>query len=116
MHSHRINLTDPSSTTPPLSIPPGAAKLSIDINDGSSYTWGSAVVDMQFSLSMELDEDGTDLTNWQDFPTAVQFTSSVKARRAISVTGYGWVRLKVSTSASAADIGAVVTIVRNWNA
>ena len=116
MISHRLNLTDANSTTPPLAIPPGAAKLSIDINDGSSYTWGSAVVEMQFSLSIELDEDGTDLTNWQAFNTAVTFTSSVKARRAVSVTGYGWVRLKVSTSASAADIGAVVTIVRNWNA
>ncbi len=114
MISHRLNLTDPNSTTPPLAIPPGAAKLSIDINDGSG-TWGSAVVDMQFSLSTEV-VDGTDLTNWQNFPTAVQFTSSVKARRAVSVTGYGWVRLRVTTPDAGADINAVVTVVRNWNA
>ncbi len=114
MLSHRLNLTDPNSTTPPLAIPPGAAKLSVDINDSSSYTWGSAVVDMQFSLSIERDEDGVDLTNWQNFPVAVQYTTSVKARRAVSVTGYGWVRLRVTTPDSGADINAVVTVVRNW--
>ncbi len=116
MISHRLNLADPNSTTPPMAIPPGAAKLSVDINDSSSYTWGSAVVDMQFSLSIEHDPDGTDLTNWQNFPVAVQYTTSVKARRAVSVTGCGFVRLRCTTPDAGADINAVVTIQENWRA
>ena len=115
-HAYRLNMTDTASTTAPIQVPPGAAKLSIDINDGSSFTWGSATIDLQFSLSIDQDDVGTDLTNWANVSPAVQFTSTVKARRAVSVTGYGWVRLKVSTAASAADIAAVVTMQRNWNA
>ena len=115
-HSYRINLTDTNSSTPPIRVPRGAAKLSIDINDASGFTWGLAVVDLQFSLSIDEDEIGTDLTNWQNVVPAVQFVTGTRFQRAISVTGYGWVRLRVTTAASAADINALVTIVRNWNA
>ncbi len=115
-HSYRLNMTDTASVTAPIEVPPGAAKLSIDINEGSN-TWTSGVADLQFSLSIELDDRGTDLTNWQNVSPAVQFTSTTKFKRAVSVTGYGNVRLKVSTADSSSNnINAVVTIVRNWNA
>jgi len=115
-HAYRLNMTDTASTTAPIQVPPGAAKLSIDINDGSSFTWGTATIDLQFSLSIDQDETGQDLTNWQNTSPRVTFVTGTRSRRAVSVTGYGWVRLKVSTAASAADIAAVVTMQRNWNA
>ena len=115
-HSHRLNLTDTNSSTPPIQVPPGAAKLSIAIADASGFTWGLAVVDLQFSLSIELDEVGTDLTNFVNVSPAVQFVTGTRFQRAISVTGYGNVRLKVTTVGSAADRNALVTIVKNWNA
>ena len=115
-NAYRLNLTDTNSTTAPIEVPVGAAKVSIDINDGSSFTWGNAVADLQYSLSVLLDEDGTDLTNWQAFSPVIQFTSTTKARRAIGVTGTGWIRLKCTTAVSTADIGAVVTVRTNWDA
>ena len=115
-HADRLNMTDTASTTAPIQVPAGAAKLSIDINDGSSFTWGVAAVDLQFSLSIDQDDIGTDLTNWQNVSPAVQFVTGTRSRRAVSVTGMGWVRFKVTTAASGADISAVVTMQRNWNA
>ena len=115
-HAYRLNMTDTASTTAPIQVPLGAAKLSIDINDGSSFTWGTATIDLQFSLSIEQDDTGQDLTNWQNVSPAVQFVTGTRSRRAVSVTGMGWVRLKVTTAVSTADIAAVVTMQRNWNA
>ena len=118
MHtSHRLSLVTPTSTTPPIVVPDGiAAKLTIDINDSSATTWGSAVVDLQYSTVIGHDSDGTPLDNGQNFNPVVQFTSSRKARRSIGVTGAGNVRLHVSTAASAADKQAMVTIRTSWNA
>ena len=114
-HAYRLNMTDTNSTTAPIRVPPGAAKLSIDINDGSSFTWGAATIDLQFSLSIEQDDTGTDLTNWQNVSPAVQFVTGTRSRRAVSVTGMGWVRLKVTTAVTTGDIAAVITMQRNWN-
>ena len=116
-HAHPLSLVTPTSTTPPIVVPDGiAAKLTIDINDSSATTWGSAVVDLQFSAVVGHDSDGTLLDNWQNFNPVVQFTSTTKARRSIGVTGSGNVRLHVSTAASAADKQAMVTIRTSWNA
>ena len=111
IRSYRINLTDTNSVTAPIQVPAGAAKISVDING----TWGTAVVDLQFSLSQEMD-DTTDLTNWQAFSPAIQWSTTTQARRAVGVTGTGWVRLKCTTADSTASIAAVVTVVSNWNA
>ena len=116
MHADRLNLASPNSTTQPIEVPDGvAAQLTIDINDkDATKTWGSAVVNLQFSTSVEADKDGVDLTHWQNFSPTVQFTSSTKARRAVGVTGAGNVRLIVSTTDSGADPAAVVTLRSSW--
>ena len=117
MHSHRLSLVTPTSTTPPIVVPDGvAAKLTIDINDSSSTTWGVAIVNLQFSTVIGHDDDGTLLDNWQNFNPVVQFTSTTKARRSIGVTGAGNVRLNVSTADEDADKEAMVTIRTSWNA
>ncbi len=111
----RINLTNTLEATQPMQVPRGAAKVTIDINAGSSFTWGSAVVDLQYTVELGQDKDGTDVTNWQDMSPTVQFVTGTKARRNVGVTGAGWIRLKVSTADGGADPDAVVTIGKSWN-
>ena len=118
MHTDRISLVTPNNATAPIAVPDGvAAKITVDINDDAdTYTWGVAVVDLQYSASLEQDRDGTDLTNWQNFSPTVQFVTGTRYRRSVGVTGAGNVRLFVTTADSGADDDAVVTIRTSWNA
>jgi len=112
----RLNLTNATDCTTPIPVPAGAAKLTIDINDASTFTWGSAVVDLQYTVALGQDPDTSeDVTNWQNMDPTVQLTSSTKARRNVGVTGAGWVRLYVSTPDGGADPNAIVTWRTSWN-
>ena len=113
--SQRINLANVGSTTPAIAVPLGAAKVSIDINDDTdTYSWGNAVVDLQFTVAYEYDDQGTDITNWQNFSPVVQFDSSTKVHLNIRVSTRSAIRLKVTTSDSGADINAIVSVRTNW--
>ena len=112
----RINLTNTLEATQPIRVPAGAAKVTIDINAGSSFTWGSAVVDLQYSVEQGQEPDtNTDVTNYVNMNPVVQWTSSVTSRRNVGVTGAGWIRLKVSTADGGADPAAIVTIRSSWS-
>lgn len=115
MPTLRLSLVSTLSVSDWLPVPAGATKCSVTITDNatsppsSTYTWGAAVVDLQYSVMVGRAEDGQMLDSPQAFSPAVQFTNSAKSKRNIGVSAAGNVRLKVSTGASTADPNALVT-------
>ena len=113
----RLSLVNTRSVTDWFPVPPGTTKLSVSLTELSvagaptTYTWGAAVVDLEYSVQVGLIEDGSKLDSPQAFSPAVQFTSSAKSKRNIGVSAAGNVRLKVSTSASTADPNVLVSYV-----
>lgn len=115
MPSFRLGLTSTRSVSDWLPVPAGATKLSVTITDNAThpptttYTWGAAVVDLQYTVMTGSDALGQLLDSPQAFSPAVQFTTSIKSKRNIGVSAAGNVRLKVSTAISTADPNALVT-------
>ncbi len=80
------------------------------IADTGTYTWGNAVVTVQFSPRLGVNEDGDDISSWQALPSTVTFITTAMAKRGISISGLGNIRLHVTTADGGADPHAPYTI------
>lgn len=78
-------------------------KAFIDLNPNTgSYSGTAWTVDLEHSLTLTKDADGKSLANFVAFETAAQLTNSARTKR-FSVTGSGWIRLRLSTAISLGD-------------
>ena len=109
MPSLRVNLQTTSFATPWIAVPPGATKLSASVNDASGFTWGNAVLALQWSVEVGRDENGILLDDPQAFDPAVTFVTATRSRRAIGISGTDWVRFKTTTPGSTSDPSAILT-------
>ena len=100
-----IDLTDATNgATRWRRVPLGKHLVSISIRKGSSFSWASAVADMQWSL-MPVDADHAFAVTYSP---AVQFTTSVNSKRSIGVNSAGYIRVKTSTAEDGGDPNATV--------
>ena len=99
----QIDLTDATSgSTEWHRVPLGKHLVSISIEKGSTFTWASAVADMQWGLKVTDSDDCFAVT----YSPVVQFTTSLNSQRAIAVNASGYIRVKTSTAESGADPAA----------
>jgi hypothetical protein len=110
MASYRINLATTLGCTDWITVPPDVTKAAISIALGSSFSWGSAVVDLQHTFSRGMDKDGNQLENAQNFSPAIQFDTDTTYRRNVSIGGTHHIRLKTTTAAGASDPNAQVVV------
>lgn len=109
MPSTRVNLQSLPFASNPIEVPIGATKLSVSINDGASFTWGNAVLRLEWSVEVGFDELGAEVDDWQAFDPTVTFTTGTRARRAIGITGTSWIRFRTTTPGATADPAAILT-------
>ena len=110
MHLYRLNLTTTLGATDWIKIGPTVNKASISIKVGSSFTWAGATVDLQHTFSREFDEDGQAMEYAQNYSPAIQFDSDTTARRNISVSGSGYIRLLTTEAEALNDPDAQVVV------
>jgi hypothetical protein len=102
-----LNMTTTDGYTEPFHIG-RTNKLATDAILASGKSWGSAVVDLEWSLHRGFDEEGRSLEQWNAFSPAVQMSSSATSLRRVPVGGLSYIRLKTSTADPAnADAGAI---------
>jgi hypothetical protein len=105
----RANLASDQWASPPITTG-GALRITVQVNDDAdTYTWGNAVLELQYSALLGTNEDGTLLEQWASFSPAVTFTTGNRSKRNISISGAGFVRLRTSTADGGADPAAIVT-------
>lgn len=109
MPSVRISLLSTSSATLAVPVPAGATKVSFSIKHSTSYTWGTAVVALEWSAEVGNDSEGTLLDDWQAFSPAVTLVTATRFKRNVGVSGTSWVRWHVTTAGLASDPKAMLT-------
>jgi len=93
-------------------LPVGQATLlSVSVKIGSSFAWGSAVIELQHSFEIGLDELDRDRENAQSFSPAVTLTTSTTYVRNVPIANAGNIRLKVTTADGGADPQSIVSMV-----
>ncbi len=80
----------------------GKFLLSADIQPLSAFTWSTAIIGLEWSITKD------DFTNAVTFIPAVTFTSSIKSRANINISGLPYVRFVVTTAEGANDPNAKI--------
>lgn len=95
-----VNLGHQDFVTYPTKVL-GAAAAAVSVN---ATAWGSAVVEVQWSISNEKDFERDDW--WQSFEHPVTLDASTPSRNNVAVAGARYIRLKVTTPDGAGDSSA----------
>jgi len=96
----RVNLSSPDWRSPAIEVN-AATRFALDVNPSA---WGSAVVEVQTTLSMEPDPvDGTPLVNWRSFSTAVELDATTPFVLNQYAPPGSWLSVIVTTADAAAD-------------
>ena len=90
-----ISLVALNAVSKPILIR-GGVRLAIGITHSSSFTWGAAVVTLQWTAD-------PDLERWHAFNGSKTLTTTRNAYDAVAVAGVLAVRLKVTTADGGAD-------------
>lgn len=97
----QIDLTAEDSATPWVPISISGQRLSADIVVGSSFTWSSAVVSLEYSL-------WTNPENANLLSPTVVWTGTTTSKYNIGVASLGHVRWKVTTAEDGNDPAATL--------
>lgn len=108
--SHRfvIGLNTVESTTVPISTR-RASKAAIGISIGSSFTWSSAVVTVEWRV-MDPGEPDEAVEKWFAFTPTITLITSRQSNDRISVSSVPMIRCRVTTAEGANDPAAVVLV------
>lgn len=107
-----VNLAAAGAQSRRYRIPPGATRTSIDVEHSTATTvaWGTAVLEVKYTVEMGRDRLGNDLENYISFSPAVEFTSATTGRRNASVSGVAAIRLDTTTADGGADPAALLHV------
>jgi len=108
----KLNMASTDEPTRWIRVPPAASIVSIDILIASAFSWGSDVVEVQYSIYGDHSElvDGveTSFESARSFESPVTFTSASPSRTSIPVGSVGFIRLIPTTASGAGDPKALV--------
>lgn len=118
LYVETINLRDPRGKTGWMPIPPQITSITVDVvNDDDSHTWGSAIVELKWSVATHVDDrDGESLENAVRFKLSdgtdapVTFATATRSQPNVGVVGIPHVRLEVTTADQNADPQAKVLV------
>jgi hypothetical protein len=102
----RLNLTSTLEFMEPLHVGQ-TNKLAVDVILGSGFSWGSAVVALQWSIKVGKDDDGNVWEQWNAFSPARTLSSTTTNLVNVPVGGLSFIRLVATTADGASDPNAI---------